>query len=395
MSTPTTIVPLSVPQLGGNDRKYLQECLDSTFVSSVGPFVERFERELAAYVGARYAVAVSSGTAALHVALLAAGVEPGDGVLMPALTFIAPANAVRYIGAQPIFMDVEPDYWQIDVEKVADFLRNECRRDANGLRHVESGRRVRALLPVHLLGHPCDMGPLMELASAYDLVVVEDATESLGARYRDRHTGTFGRAGCFSFNGNKIITSGGGGMIVTDDAAVARRAKYLSTQAKDDPIEYVHDTIGFNYRLTNVQAALGCAQLEMLDGFVAHKQALAARYRRALDGVPGINYMRQAPWAQASFWLSTVTVDAPVFGTDSRGLMRILATHGIESRPLWRTLTRLRPYQSAPAYRIEHADRLHRDCLSLPSSTGLPLDEASRIAGMIAAAAHAPEKQTS
>lgn len=377
------LLPLCVPQLGGREWDYLKECLDSTFVSSVGPFVDRFEHEVAATVGSKFAVATASGTAALHIALLVSGVEPNDEVLMPAITFVAPANAIRYAGAWPVFIDVEPAYWQLDATKVAAFLETECVRRNGRLENKTTGRRVRALLPVHVLGHPCDIDPLMELAARYDLVVVEDATESLGARYRGRSPGSFGLTGCFSFNGNKIITSGGGGMLVTDDPAVARRAKYLTTQAKDDPVEYIHEEIGFNYRLTNVQAALGCAQLELLPGFVAAKRRIAAIYRDGLAGLPGVAFMREAPWAESSFWLSTITVDEARFGMDSRALMRRLQREGIQTRPLWHPLHRLRPFKSAQAFQIEHADQLCRDCLSLPSSTGLSAADAQRVASVI------------
>jgi perosamine synthetase len=377
------LLPLCIPQFGGHEWRYLKDCLDSTFVSSVGPYVDRFERELAAHVGSKFAVATSSGTAALHAALLVSGVEPDDEVLVPALTFVAPANAVRYASAWPVFVDVDPEYWQLDMAKVGTFLERECVRRNGRLENKSTGRRVRAVLPVHVLGHPCDMDPLLELAARYDLAIVEDATESLGAKYRGRSTGSLGRTGCFSFNGNKVITCGGGGMVVTDDEVIARRTRYLTTQAKDDPVEYVHEEIGFNYRLTNVQAALGCAQLELLEGFVAAKRTIAANYRARLAGVPGITFMREAAWAESSFWLSTVMVDEPTYGMDSRALMRYLHAAGIQSRPLWHPLHRLRPYRSAQAYQIEHAEQLCRDGLSLPSSTGLAAVDAERVVSAI------------
>ncbi|RME03545.1 MAG: aminotransferase DegT, partial [Deltaproteobacteria bacterium] len=253
-------IPLSIPKLAGNEWRYVRECLDTNWVSSVGAFVERFEREVAARVGARYGVATASGTAAIHIALLVSGVGPGDEVLLPTLTFIAPANAIRYVGAVPLLLDVDPVTWQLDPEKTIDFLEKECRWQEGRLVNRTTGRRVRAIMPVHILGHPVDLDPILEVARKYELTVIEDATESLGARYKERHVGNLGDIGCFSFNGNKIITSGGGGMIVTNDETTARRARYLTTQAKDDPIEYVHGELGYNYRLTNLQAALGVAQ---------------------------------------------------------------------------------------------------------------------------------------
>ncbi len=249
------VVPLSVPEIRGNEWKYVKECLDTGWVSSVGSYVDRFERAMAGYIGCRRAVATVNGTAALHVALRVAGVEPDDEVLVSDLTFIAPVNAVRYLGAWPVLIDAEPDYWQMDPRQVADFLRRQCGVKQGRWHNKATGRRVRALLPVHILGHPVDMAPLVELAREFDLVVVEDASESLGAKCRQRQVGSLGDIACFSYNGNKLITTGGGGMIVTDNEAWADKAKYLTTQAKDDPLEYVHGEIGYNYRLTNVLAA--------------------------------------------------------------------------------------------------------------------------------------------
>jgi perosamine synthetase len=241
---PTGTIPLSVPEINGNEWEYVKECLDSNWVSSAGPFVERFEQMVADYVGTQHAVATVNGTAALHLALLVAGVQPDDEVLVPALTFIAPANAVRYAGAWPVFIDAEPAYWQMDAEKVMNFLEHRCAWANGELRNKNTGRRVRGILPVHILGHPCDMDPIVDLARKFRLVVIEDATESLGALYKERMVGHLGDVACFSFNGNKVITTGGGGMIVTDNEAWAERARYLSTQAKDNPVEYIHNEIG-------------------------------------------------------------------------------------------------------------------------------------------------------
>ena len=247
-------IPLCVPEIRGNEWKYVKECLDTNWVSSVGSFVDRFERMLADYIGTIHAVATTSGTAALHIALLVAGVQPDDEVLVPTLSFIAPANAIRYTGAWPVFIDSEPIYWQMDPEKVLDFLEKECRWQGESLLNKTTGRRVKAILPVHILGHPCDIDPIREAAQKYDLAIIEDATESLGAKYKGNMVGRLGDIACFSFNGNKLITTGGGGMIVTNDESWANRARYLSTQAKDDPIEYFHSEIGYNYRLTNISS---------------------------------------------------------------------------------------------------------------------------------------------
>lgn len=377
-------IPLSVPHLGGREWEYIKECLDTNFVSSVGPFVDRFEREIARVVGTRYAVATVNGTSALHIALIVAGVASGDEVLMPCLTFVAPANAVRYVGAWPVFLDVEPDYFQLDPQRVAQFLAQECEGCNGELRNRRTGRRVSAILPVDVLGHPCDMDAMLDLAARYNLLVVEDASESVGAFDRGAPVGSRAPIACLSFNGNKIITSGGGGAIVTSNEGWARRAKYLTTQAKDDPIEFIHHAIGYNYRLTNLLAALGCAQLEQLGSFVEHKRRLAATYDEMLADVPGIRRMRERPGARSTLWMYTVLIDREAFGMDSRALLRELDQRGIQTRPLWCPLHKLPPYREAQAWNITVAEQLYADALSLPCSVGLTLDEAGNVARCIA-----------
>ncbi len=376
-------IPLSVPEIRGNEWRYIKECLDTNWVSSAGPFVDRFERAIAEYVGAAHAVAVVNGTAALHIALLVAGVEAGDEVLVPALTFIAPANAARYLQAWPVFIDVEPDYWQLDVQQVADFLNQECAWDGAALRNRHTGRRVRAIVPVHVLGHPVDMDPLMEIAARFELPVIEDATESLGSLYKGRKAGHLGHLACLSFNGNKIVTTGGGGMIVTDNETWARRARYLTTQAKDDALEYIHHEIGYNYRLTNLQAAMGCAQLEHVDAYVARKRQIAATYHAALAEIPGLKPLREAPWARSNYWLTTMLVDESQYGLDSRALLRALRAEQVQTRPLWHPLHSLPAHRMAYACAIEVADRLYRQALSLPCSVGLSEAQQSRVIALL------------
>lgn len=365
-------IPLCVPEIRGKEWEYVKECLDTNWVSSVGPYVDRFERMVADYVGAKYAVATVNGTAALHIALLVARVQPDDEVLVSTLTFIAPANAVRYVGAWPVFIDAEPDFWQMDPQKVKDFLEKECRWHEGALYNKTSGRRVRAILPVHILGHPVDMDPILEMAQKYSLVVIEDAAESLGAKYKGRMVGHLGDIACFSFNGNKIITTGGGGMIVTDNEAWARKARYLTTQAKYDPVEYIHDEIGYNYRLSNIQAAMGVAQMEKLDEYIAAKRRIAGTYTVALQNVRDIAPMREAPWAFSTYWLYTVFVDSRRLGLDSREIHRRLAEWGIQTRFLWRPVHLNKPYEALNyLQKYPVAEHLYRECLSLPSSVGL------------------------
>jgi perosamine synthetase len=369
------LIPLSIPTLRGNEWKYIKECLDTGWVSSVGPFVEQFEKKVAEFVNAGFGVATMNGTAALHIALQVAGVEPGDEVLVSTLTFIAPVNAIRYIGAFPVFIDAEPSYWQMDPQGVQDFLKKECQRRNGALYNRKTGRRVRAILPVHILGHPVDLDPIQELARLYELPVVEDATESLGASYRGKMVGNLGEIACFSFNGNKIITTGGGGMIVTNNEKWARRAKHLTTQAKDDPLEYVHSEIGYNYRLTNLLAAMGCAQMEQLTEFVSTKRRIASTYSKVLDGVPGITPMSEATWANSTFWLYTVLVDREKFGIDSRTLLRKLERCNIQTRPLWQPTHRSKAFVDCGSFDCPVADRLNAEALSLPSSVGITEDD--------------------
>lgn len=378
-------IPLCVPEIrpGSNAWNYVKECLDTNFVSSVGPFVTRFEKEMAAYLGVRHAVATVNGTAALHVALLVAGVEPDDEVLVSTLTFIAPANAIRYVNAWPVFVDAEPRYWEMDPEKLLDFVERRCDWTGGVLRNRESGRRIRAILPVHILGHPCDLDPILDVARRYDLRVIEDATETLGGKYKGRNAGTLGDLACLSFNGNKLISTGGGGMLVTNDDALAGRARYLTTQAKDDPLEYVHGAVGFNYRLTNIQAALGCAQLEEIDAFIDTKHRIAGRYVDALRDVPGLHSNEQAEWATSVFWLFTILVDEDRYGMNSRALLHFLQREGIQTRPLWQPLHLSKAHQGASRTECSVAERLNRDALSLPSSVGLTTEAQDRVISVL------------
>lgn len=378
-------IPLCVPEIRGNEWRYIKQCLDTNWVSSAGPFVERFERELAAYVGTKYAIAVCNGTAALHIALLVAGVQPEDEVLVSDLTFISPANAVRYVRAWPVFIDAEPDYWQMDPQKVVNFLEEECQWRNGTLYNKTTGRRVKAILPVHILGHPVDMDPILEVARKYNLTVIEDATESLGAKYKGQMVGTLGDIACFSFNGNKIITTGGGGMIVTDNEAWAEKARYLTTQAKDDPLEYVHEEIGYNYRLTNIQAAMGVAQLEKLDTYIATKRRIAETYSKAFEDAVGIIPMREAAWAFNIFWMYTILVDESEYGKDSRALLQMLRQAGIQTRPLWQPMHLSPAHHQAFAVDCSVAERLNREALSLPCSVNLSPDNQNYVADRLRA----------
>jgi perosamine synthetase len=372
-------IPLTVPEIRGNEWLYVKECLDSNWVSSVGSYVDRFEQMVAQQTGTKHGVATVNGTSALHVALLVAGVQPEDEVLVSTLTFIAPVNAIRYVGAWPVLIDAEPNYWQMDPARVAEFLERDCRWSDGILYNRRTRRRVTAVIPVHVLGHPVDLDPILAIARKFGLKVIEDATEGLGATYKGRALGCLGDIACFSFNGNKIITTGGGGMLVTDNEEWAQKAKYLTTQAKDDPIEYIHGEVGYNYRLTNLLAAVGCAQMEQLAVYVAAKRKIASRYSEKLLNLPGIVPMKNAPWAASTFWMYSILIEEETFGMDSRTLMRMLGLRKIQCRPLWQPIHQSPAHASKDMVAMPIAEQLARRVLSLPCSVGLTESEQDRV----------------
>lgn len=379
-----SFIPLCEPTIHGNEWFYVKKCLDDHVISSVGGYVERFEKVFAAYLkgdhpSPLFAVACVNGTAALHVALLISGVQSNEEVLMPALTFVAPANAIRYVGAWPVFIDVELRTGQMDVEKLHDFIRKKCEIRGGRLVNRVTQRIIASILPVHILGHPVDMEPLVALAKKYHLVVIEDAAQSLGALYKNKKVGTWGDIASFSFNGNKVITTGGGGMVVTADPLLAKKARYYTTQAKDDPQEFIHHEIGYNYRLTNIQAAIGLAQMEYLNDHLTMKRRLANFYDESLIKVEGIKPFGKSLDAVSSHWLYTVVVDKDSYGMDSRELLFRLREKKIEARPLWHPLHLLKPFRSCYAHQIEVAEYLYRHSLSLPSSVGLKMEEQKRV----------------
>ena len=361
-------IPLSEPSISGNEWKYIKECLDTGWVSSAGSYVTRFEEMIANYVGAKYAVATVNGTSALHVSLLACGIRPDDEVIVPTLTFIAPVNVVRYCGAYPVFMDGDPDTLCMDVKKVSDFINNECvQRDDGYVYNRKTDRRIKAIIPVHIFGHPVDMDGLLEICIKYNIDIIEDATESLGSEYKGKKTGSFGKIGCFSFNGNKIITTGGGGMLVTDDENIAKRARHLTTQAKSDPFEYDHDAVGYNYRLTNIQAAMGVAQLERIDEFIAIKRKNYNVYKELSSGIEEIEIFSEMQWAKSNFWFYTIKVN----NGHKRPLMEFLLAKNIQVRPIWKLIHTLLMYRNAQSYAIDNAVKVYETCINLPCSVNI------------------------
>jgi perosamine synthetase len=364
-------LPLHAPHFGERELEYVSKCIETEWVSSVGLFVDRFEQDLALFTGARKAVAVVNGTCALHLSLLLAGVKRDDEVVVPALSFVATANAVVHAGAVPHFVDSEAATMGMDPEKLAEHLANitECRED--GCYNRETGRRIAAVVPMHAFGHPVRLAELLQVAEEYRLPVIEDAAESLGSLYRGKHTGIFGRLGVLSFNGNKIITTGGGGAIITDDEALARRAKHVSSTAKrSHPWEFFHDEIAFNYRMPNLNAALGCAQLERIADFLDRKRRLAERYQLAFAAVDEARFMSEPEGTRSNYWLCTVLLSESV----APCLDSVLhATHdaGFLTRPAWNLLSNLPMFQGQPHGDLSTASSLVGRLICLPSSVAL------------------------
>lgn len=380
-------IPLSVPHLCGNEWTYVKECLDTGWVSSAGKYVSDFESRFAQFVGSKGAVACSNGTSAIHIALLLSGVGPEDEVIVPTLTFIAPVNAVRYVNAYPVFMDCD-EFLNLDVEKTTDFIQNQCSFRNGRLINKKSKRKVKAIIPVHVFGNTVNLEPLLSVAKKYGLKIIEDATESLGSRYTwgclsGRMTGQVGDFGCFSFNGNKIITTGGGGMLVSENQKLLKKAAYLTTQAKDDEVRYIHHEVGYNYRLNNVQAALGVAQLEKIDRYLWTKRENYKWYREKLSGIPGVTLMREPSYALSNFWFYTLLVNKKKYGHSNLELMKYLSKRRIQTRPIWHLNHLQRPYRKCQVYKIEKASRYHRLGLNLPCSVGLTMEEMDRVADAI------------
>jgi aminotransferase in exopolysaccharide biosynthesis len=367
------VVALHEPTFCGNEWKYLKECLDSTFVSSVGKFVDRFEVELARYTGARFAVALVNGTAALHIALKLAGVVNDDEVLLPSLTFIATANAVRYCNATPHFVDSERVTLGIDTARLREYLLASTFQSGGNCVNSKTGKIIRVLLPMHTFGHPSDIDGLLSIARDFNLVLVEDAAESLGSYYHGQHTGTFGLIGTLSFNGNKTITTGGGGAIITNDEGLARHAKHLTTTAKvSHTWEYRHDELGYNYRMPNLNAALGCAQLEQLSELLRLKRDLYRRYAAVMDTLPGVELVKEPENCQSNYWLQAIMLD-DTFALQRDSVLSVTNTHGVMTRPAWILLHQLPMYADCPRMNMPVAESISGRLINIPSSPSLSM----------------------
>lgn len=358
-------IPLHAPVFAGRERDYVTACIASTFVSSVGAYVDRFEKEMATYTGSPRAVATVNGTAALHIALLLAGVKPGDLVITQPLTFVATCNAIAYCSAEPIFVDVDRDTMGLSPQAVDEWLHEHAYISDNGVcRARADGKAIRACLPMHTFGHPAELDGLVKVCAHWRIALVEDAAESLGSLYKGRHTGTIGQLGTLSFNGNKIITTGGGGMILADDT-LGSRAKHLSTTAKrPHPYEYVHDEVGYNYRLPNLNAALGCAQLEQLEAFVATKRELATRYASYFSG-GDMQFVTEPAGCRSNYWLNAVICNSR---KQRDALLKSTNDAGVMTRPIWALMNRLPAYSQCRKGALGNADWLEARVVNLPSS---------------------------
>ena len=370
------MIPLCEPSLQGRELEYVTDCVNSTWISSNGEYVVRLEKALAQYIGVRHAVACNCGTSALHVSLLLSGVREDDEVIVPTVTFIAPVNAVRYVNAWPLFFDCD-EYCNIDVAGVRRFLARECVVHDGITTNKGTGRRVSAIIPVHVFGTSVDMDPILETARDYGLAVIEDASESLGSLYRERKCGGLASIGCLSFNGNKIVTTGGGGAILTNDETIAKRARYLTTQAKEDGIEYVHHSIGYNYRMNNVLAAMGLAQLETIEDRLASKRGNFALYEQALGAE---RLIQQPTWSDSNRWFYGFLC------SDSNHKQRLLnacAAADIQVRPLWYPNHLQRPYRDMQSYQIKKALDFYDRIVSLPCSVSLTPEEIAQVVAVI------------
>ncbi len=360
-------IPLHEPRFVGNERKYLLDCIDSTFVSSVGKYVDDFEKQLANYTGAKYAVACVNGTAALHMAMLVAGVKQTDMVITQPLSFIATCNAIAYIGASHVFVDVDFDTMGLSPEKLRVFLIENTVKKADGFTyHKTTNQKIAACIPMHTFGHPCRIDEISEICSQYNITLIEDAAESTGSYYKNKHTGTFGTLGTFSFNGNKTITCGGGGAIITNDEALAKRAKYLTTQAKvPHRWDFVHDEIGYNYRMPNINAALMCAQLEQLPFFLNNKRELAKRYSTFFNSNSDFSFVNEPINSSSNYWLCAVLLKDK---NTRNEFLQYANDNGVMTRPVWTLMNKLPMFKNALCGNLDNAIELENRLVNIPSS---------------------------
>jgi perosamine synthetase len=361
-------IPLHEPRFFGNEKKYLSECIDSTFVSSVGKFVEQFESMICEFTGVRYAVATVNGTAALHIALKLVGVDSGDEVITQPLSFIATCNAISYCNAKPVFVDVDLDSMGMSPESLRNFLNLNTRQESGKCINTTTGKKIAAVVPMHTFGLPCRVEEIEQICQEFNIPLVEDAAESLGSHFNGKHTGTFGKVGTLSFNGNKTITTGGGGMIITNDADLAKRAKHITTTAKIiHPYEFIHDEVAYNYRLPNINAALGCAQMESLSSQLKSKREIASEYGDFFSGT-NLQFTKEIDGGHSNYWLNAIVLEDRA----QRDLfLKNLNNAGVMSRPIWCLMNKLQMYSNCQAANLSHAIWLEDRVVNIPSSARL------------------------
>lgn len=359
-------IPLHEPRFNGNEKKYLSDCIDSTFVSSVGKYVDTFEEEFAKKIGSKYAIATVNGTAALHISLILSDVKKDDEVITQALTFIATCNAISYIGAKPVFVDVDVDTMGLSPKSLENFLETNCEIKNNQCINKTTKKTIKACVPMHTFGHACRITEIKDICDKWNISLVEDAAESLGSYYNEKHTGTFGKIAAFSFNGNKIITSGGGGVIVTDDETLAKRAKHLTTTAKvPHPFEYVHDEIGYNYRMPNLNTALLVAQLEQLDKFVENKKELALKYDEFFKDIDGIDFIKQPKNSSSNYWLQSIKLKDKKQRDE---FLEFTNKNGVMTRPIWKLMNELNMFKDCQSTDLTNSEYLEQRVVNIPSS---------------------------
>jgi len=380
------MIPLSFPKIGKNEMKYVQDCLETGWISSAGTYVTQFGDMVAGYAGSKYGLACMNGTAGLHISLVITGIGIESHIIVPNITFVASLNAISYTGAEPILIDADEHTWQMDLDLLENFLNEETYEAEydNGSEKLslfyykKTRKPIKGIMPVHVLGNMVNMERLMQLADKYKLIVIEDSTESLGSFYNGKHSGTFGTFGVFSFNGNKIISTGGGGVVVTDDHLLAQRVKHLTTQAKSSNMEYIHDEIGYNYRLVNILAAVGVGQMESFPEFLLDKKETDAYYREELNGLGDIVFQEVTPGVDPNCWLFTFKT------ARMRGLLEYLNNNGVISRPFWKPMNQLTMYQHLNFIQNDNvSDILYRSCISIPCSVGITSDQKSTVVNLI------------
>jgi len=376
-------IPLCVPYLTGLEKKYVNSAIESGWVSSVGPQVDQFEHNFSNFIESKNSVALSSGTSAIHLSLILSGVGESDEVLVPSLTFISPINCIKYVGANPLFIDVDYNTGQIDANILEKFIKRHTIFKNNNLFNKITGNKIKAILPVHILGYSADIKKIVDIARKFNLKVIEDATEGLGTTFKDKKIGTYGDFGCFSFNGNKLITTGSGGMLISNSSVDLDKAKHLSTQAKSHSIEYIHDQIGYNYRLSNISAAFGIAQLENIDDFIDKKNKIHDYYMASLQMIEGIEFFEKNINSNCIIWLNTIKIDPEKYGMNSRELMKIFKNDNIETRPLWQPLHMSTLFSNNHYYGNKNSEKLYLNSLSIPSSVGLNIEQQNSVIDLI------------